>query len=156
MTTQPPQPGDPRDLQALVQSLTQENSQLKANLELVKQLADKNSDMYLNILAGLKEHLLKAESPVEETAELKKENAENELEIAEWFKRCSRAEAENTRLTGALERANSFLRSAYSVAERQGQRTYWEGFKNGLDKILLEQHKILYPTPNKPDTNETT
>jgi hypothetical protein len=48
-------------------------------------------------------------------------------------------------LTEMLDKANSLLRSAFEIAKREGKDTYWPGFKNGLDEILKEQHRVMYP-----------
>lgn len=46
--------------------------------------------------------------------------------------------------------ANSLLRSAYSIASRNGEQTNWDAFKNEVYKELVEEHKIK----NSPDNNE--
>lgn len=45
----------------------------------------------------------------------------------------------------ALRDANSLLRSAHSIASREGLQTNWEAFRGQLDKALKEQHAMLYP-----------
>lgn len=48
-------------------------------------------------------------------------------------------------LTTALENANEILRSAHSIADRNGERTNWTSFKDNVQKALFEQHRILVP-----------
>ena len=48
-------------------------------------------------------------------------------------------------LLAMLRRANENLRSAYSIAERQGERANWDAFATQLHNTLLEQHRVLYP-----------
>lgn len=43
-------------------------------------------------------------------------------------------------------KANEMLRSAYSIADREGNDTNWKAFKNKLKWVLDEQHRYLYPT----------
>jgi predicted transcriptional regulator len=45
-----------------------------------------------------------------------------------------------------LKRANELLRTANSIAEREGKDTYWEGFQKQLKIALKEQHEYFYPT----------
>ncbi len=49
------------------------------------------------------------------------------------------------RLIDLLTRANDLLRSAKSIAERQGNATNWEAWNARLDVVLLEQHQVMYP-----------
>lgn len=56
-----------------------------------------------------------------------------------------RLEAENTRLWSALKEANEVLRSAHSVASRQGAETNWESFTRRIDGVLKEQHALMFP-----------
>jgi hypothetical protein len=47
------------------------------------------------------------------------------------------------------ENANSLLRSAWMIANRNGEQTNWEAFKNAVYKELVEEHKIK----TSPDNN---
>ena len=44
-----------------------------------------------------------------------------------------------------MEEANSLLRSAYQIANRNGEDTNWDAFKNSLEKELLESKGVEYP-----------
>lgn len=44
----------------------------------------------------------------------------------------------------AFKEANEILRSLHSVVERKGLDTNWETLQKRLNKILAEQHKIMY------------
>jgi len=44
-----------------------------------------------------------------------------------------------------LIEANEMLRSCYAVIERKGEKTNWEPLEKAVHKMLLEQHKVLYP-----------
>ena len=44
----------------------------------------------------------------------------------------------------ALVKANSALRSAYAVAAREGRDTNWLAFRVMLNKLLIEQHELIY------------
>lgn len=44
----------------------------------------------------------------------------------------------------ALAEANEVLRSAYSVAARQGKETNWEAFTNRVDGVLKAQHPMIF------------
>ena len=46
------------------------------------------------------------------------------------------------------ENANSLLRSAWMIANRNGEQTNWEAFKNAVYKELLEEHKIKTSSDN--------
>lgn len=39
--------------------------------------------------------------------------------------------------------ANSLLRSAYSIAQREGKDTNWEAFANNVKQYLLQMHGLL-------------
>ena len=60
----------------------------------------------------------------------------------------------------ALVEANSLLRSAYSIATREGRETYWEGFtakvKDALDRQLPIVNAINAVLSDEPDRFETT
>lgn len=58
---------------------------------------------------------------------------------------------DNATLFVALKEANGLLRSAHSIAERNGSQTNWEAFRGQLKKALDKQHAILYP----PETFES-
>lgn len=44
-----------------------------------------------------------------------------------------------------LIEANNIIRSFHSVIERKGATTNWEGLEITVNRILKEQHKVLYP-----------
>lgn len=46
------------------------------------------------------------------------------------------------------ENANSLLRSAWMIANRNGEQTNWEAFKNAVYKELVEEHEIKTSTDN--------
>lgn len=48
-----------------------------------------------------------------------------------------------------LVRANALLRSAYSIAEREGGQTNWAGFRKTLLAALLDQSILLNGTSNE-------
>jgi hypothetical protein len=52
-------------------------------------------------------------------------------------------ESEVQVLKKQLAKANSLLRSAYSIAERNGESTNWEAFKNQVEKALDDEREIL-------------
>lgn len=45
-----------------------------------------------------------------------------------------------------LKDANEIIRSFHSIIERKGATTNWEGLEITVNRILKEQHKVLYPT----------
>jgi len=45
-----------------------------------------------------------------------------------------------------LIEANDIIRSFHSVIERKGATINWEGLEIIVNRILKEQHKVLYPT----------
>jgi len=47
--------------------------------------------------------------------------------------------AKNRKMRRLLNNANSLLRSAFSIAERSGEQTFWEGFKNKVEQELKTQ-----------------
>ena len=47
-----------------------------------------------------------------------------------------------------LTEANELLRSAYAIAEREGDDTNWKAFKNSLEQLLLKQSLVLNNTDN--------
>jgi hypothetical protein len=47
------------------------------------------------------------------------------------------------------ENANSLLRSAWMIANRNGEQTNWEAFKNAVYKELVEEHNVK----TSPDNN---
>ena len=49
----------------------------------------------------------------------------------------------NERLRAELKDANSALRSAAEVAQRDGKDTNWDAFRSRLAKVLLAQAKAL-------------
>lgn len=53
--------------------------------------------------------------------------------------------AKEVRLLELLKESNECLRSAYSIADRNGESVNWESFRNRLRTILEKQHPILYP-----------
>jgi hypothetical protein len=42
-----------------------------------------------------------------------------------------------------LIEANSMLRSAYAIAERDGENTNWEAFRARCMEVLVIQHEVL-------------
>ena len=46
------------------------------------------------------------------------------------------------------ENANSLLRSAWMIANRNGEQTNWEAFKNAVYKELVEEHNVKTSTDN--------
>lgn len=46
------------------------------------------------------------------------------------------------------ENANSLLRSAWMIANRNGEQTNWEAFKNAVYKELVEEHNVKNTNPN--------
>lgn len=49
-------------------------------------------------------------------------------------------------LSDALAKANDICRSMHAIAERAGEETNWEAFRDRLDVALKEQHAIMFPT----------
>jgi hypothetical protein len=47
--------------------------------------------------------------------------------------------------------ANDILRSCYQVIKRKGKDTRWDALKEQIHKVLIKQHKIMYPID---DSNE--
>ena len=45
-----------------------------------------------------------------------------------------------------LIEANELLRSCYSVIERRGMNTNWEGIDHKVEELLKELHCHFYPT----------
>ena len=54
--------------------------------------------------------------------------------------------ATSDKLSDALAKANDICRSMHAIAERAGEETNWEAFRNRLDAALKEQHAIMFPT----------
>lgn len=54
------------------------------------------------------------------------------------------------RLEKMLLEANELLRSAYAIAQRNGEETNWEAFRGQLKKALDAQHESGL-TPRAPD-----
>lgn len=52
-------------------------------------------------------------------------------------------------LLAAIDEANEALRSANSIAGREGECTRWVPFKNQIEGILEKQHAILYPRADR-------
>ena len=48
-----------------------------------------------------------------------------------------------------LFEANDVLRSAHSVASRDGLQTNWQAFRELLDKTLKDQHAVLWPSSDQ-------
>ena len=46
------------------------------------------------------------------------------------------------------ENANSLLRSAWMIANRNGEQTNWEAFKNAVYKELVEEHNVKNTNPD--------
>lgn len=56
-----------------------------------------------------------------------------------------------------LEKANSLLRSAFSIVQRSGENTNWQGFCKQISAALERQHKIMYPEQyESPPVEEET
>jgi hypothetical protein len=53
-------------------------------------------------------------------------------------------------LRDRLWKANEIIRSAFQVADRKGEKTNWESFKESLRVELEREHKIMYPKPPNP------
>jgi hypothetical protein len=49
------------------------------------------------------------------------------------------------RLIIEVKESNQLLRSAYSIAKRDGNETNWEAFRNQVSIALERQHKMIYP-----------
>lgn len=47
------------------------------------------------------------------------------------------------KLMKMLGQANSLLRSAYKIAERQGRKTNWSAFQKRVHAALEKQHDVL-------------
>lgn len=56
---------------------------------------------------------------------------------------------EINRLIIEVKESNQLLRSAYSIAERDGIGTNWEAFRNQVSIVLERQHKMIYPEGEK-------
>lgn len=52
--------------------------------------------------------------------------------------------AKEVRIEDMLRRANQVLRSAMSIASRNGECVNWEAFTKQLENVLIEQHKHFY------------
>ena len=50
--------------------------------------------------------------------------------------------------------ANSLLRSAWMIANRNGEQTNWEAFKNRVYEELVREHNKTYSDNNKGDSND--
>ena len=50
--------------------------------------------------------------------------------------------------------ANQILRSCKSIADRDGKDTNWSGIKAQLERILVNQHELLYPKGTKDSSND--
>lgn len=49
------------------------------------------------------------------------------------------------RLLELLRESNECLRSAFSIADRNGESVNWESFRNRVKAILEKQHPVLFP-----------
>lgn len=52
--------------------------------------------------------------------------------------------AKEVHLETMLRRANDVLRSAMSIAKRNGECVNWDGFNKQVEKVLIEQHQHFY------------
>ena len=50
---------------------------------------------------------------------------------------------ESTKTLEALKSANSLCRSMSAIADREGEQTNWESFRNKLTESLALQHTVL-------------
>lgn len=48
-------------------------------------------------------------------------------------------------LLNMLRDANDALRSSMAIAERDGESVNWASFRENVRKVLVEQHRILFP-----------
>ncbi|MFN6303078.1 MAG: hypothetical protein ACK42H_12895, partial [Planctomycetota bacterium] len=53
--------------------------------------------------------------------------------------------AREVMLFNMLKEANDVLCSSMAIARREGKSVNWESYTQKLEKVLDEQHKILYP-----------
>jgi len=53
--------------------------------------------------------------------------------------------AREVMLFNMLKEANDVLCSSMAIARREGKSVNWESYTQKLEKVLEEQHKILYP-----------
>lgn len=51
--------------------------------------------------------------------------------------------AKNRKMRRLLNNSNSLLRSAFSIAERSGEHTFWEAFKNKVEQELKVQSEFF-------------
>lgn len=59
--------------------------------------------------------------------------------------------AEGSELKKLLKEANSALRSAAEIAQRDGKDTNWDAFRSRIAAVLLPQHKYMYPVSGSPN-----
>lgn len=57
-------------------------------------------------------------------------------------------------LHDALKSANEICRSAFQIANRDGQATNWEAFRGQVHKSLALQHRVMYPQQYRPFDDE--
>jgi len=67
-------------------------------------------------------------------------NKENEKTDAELVDKLS---SDNRKMRRLLNNANSLLRSAFSIAQRSGEQTFWEAFKTKVENELKEQQNFF-------------
>jgi hypothetical protein len=48
-----------------------------------------------------------------------------------------------------VKESNQIIRSAYSIAERDGNETNWEAWRKQLEIALERQHAMMYPKGEK-------
>ncbi len=63
--------------------------------------------------------------------------------------------AKEVHVESMLRRANDVLRSAMSIATRNGECVNWDGFRMQLEKVLIEQHQHFYGTGDWSKEEET-
>ncbi len=57
--------------------------------------------------------------------------------------------AEKSSAGELLSEANSLLRTAHAIVEREGRSTNWWGYSKLLNKALKRQHEYMYPVTEK-------
>lgn len=67
------------------------------------------------------------------------------IQTAQLREEVERLKKENDGWKDLVDRSNSVLRSAASIAERKGEYTNWDGFLKQTELVLKEQHTLFYP-----------
>ena len=68
-------------------------------------------------------------------------------QIDDAYKHAQRRESYIATLENAIAHANGLCRTAFQIAERNGEKTDWPGFRDSLHESLVRQHAVMYP-PN--------